>query len=180
VSTLHHCFDAAFPPSQVPSDCDSVLGYVGGSLADHVWTPQEWQPFGDLAQFPCWVCDLTANPVDQARDASAAARKLGWNTGRAMIGDTETAVDPVWWDSFARQLDLLDWVAVDYGSQYYVVQNKPAIMWVADWNGIPNLPDSETWGDQYIANREYQNTTIDLSVINHDLYLLGGEGKRRG
>lgn len=31
--TLHHIFDAAFPPKTVPAGCSGVLGYIGGANA---------------------------------------------------------------------------------------------------------------------------------------------------
>jgi hypothetical protein len=173
--SLHHCFDAAFPPEVAPEHCDSVLGYLGPNPhATHVWTLQEWQRYAHLRQFPGWICNMAGDPVTQAKEAVHAAKILGWHNHRALIGDTETAVNREWWAKFAGEVTANGMVPVDYGSLSFVLQNAARILWVADWDHMPVLqPGQVIWADQYQSGK-----TIDLSVLSNELYLLGGEGKR--
>ena len=180
--TLHHCFDAAFPPAAARKGCDSVLGYIGGAAARNVWTLEEWLRFEHLRQFPAWVPALTENPVVDGKHAAAAARARGWadNHTRAIICDTEIAVNRAWYAAWAREVRDQGYVAVDYGSLSDVLQNAAELLWVALWDDIPALqPGQSIEGDQYANDVPDGNTTLDLSVITEELYNLGGRGPRR-
>jgi hypothetical protein len=133
-TSLARCFDAAFPPSMAPPECRAVLGYIGGEHAAHPWTAGEWDRFGHLIQFPAFVPDMAKNPVAQAAEAVDLAAELGWREHRAIICDTETAVDPSWWRLWSAEITRQRFVPVDYGSLSFVVHNDAEIIWAARWN----------------------------------------------
>ena len=81
--TLHHCFDAAFPPASAPPHCDSVLGYIGGAKEYREWTHAEWLRFSHLRQFPCWVPDVhgSATPAEAGHAAAEKAKRAAYRDG---------------------------------------------------------------------------------------------------
>lgn len=180
-------FDASQPPGSAPPGAECVLGYVGrAGETPHVWTPEEWRRFGHLRQFPCWVPDLSNNPVADAREAVAAVEKLGWArlaqpVTRAIILDGEARQFPAWYGEWAAEVTANEYFPVDYGSAAYVGANFAYSIWAAEWDGIPDLvPGQTVGGTQYAANISWGGTQIDLSVISASMYIRGGEGPREG
>lgn len=176
---LIHAFDAAHPPSRAPEHCDAVFGYIGGGDATRIWTHDEWLRFEHLRQFPLWVPDMTLSPVAQARAAANTAHSMNWHDGRAILTDTEAAVNREWYNAFATQLRNEHYLAVDYGSLSVVLGNAASHVIVAAWDGIADIAAGQTIeGEQYAANLDFDGTKIDLSVISHELLHLGGVGPR--
>jgi hypothetical protein len=175
--TLTRCFDASVAiPKTEPDGCKAVLGYIGGQ-AVHVWTVEEWDRFGHLRQFPCWVADLASSPVTQATDAVRAARRLGWHPLRAIIADLEAVSDPGWWNDWAKTVTSHHYQPVWYGSASVSGDYTADFKWVADWDNDPDLPDG--WAaKQYAVNVDVPGGIVDLSVLAERLVRHGGEGKR--
>ena len=171
--TLTRCFDAAYPPGSVPAGAGAVLGYIGPDpAAYHVWTVAEWQPFAGLRQFPCWVVDYGQRPAQQAMDAFAAMRKLGWRQHRALIYDMEAVVDPSYVATFEAQLERLGPVPVAYESESVIGQNKAKRVWAALWDGRPVLQGG-WWAKQYMSGGG-----LDWSVVSPELLANAGVGRR--
>ncbi len=175
---LTRCFDASLQiPKSAPEGCEAVLGYIGGS-AVHIWTPEEWDRFGSLRQFPCWVADLASSAAKQATDAVDAAKRLGWHDTRAIIADVESASDPSWWDAWAAEVTRLHYQPTWYGSASVAGLYSAKFKWVADFDNNPDLPDG--WAaKQYAANVQVPGGVVDLSVIGDDLVTHGGLGPRK-
>jgi hypothetical protein len=178
-------FDAAIPPLRPPSLCAGVLGYIGGR-ADHVWTPQQWQPFRDMRQFPGWVADLSADPEADADAAVAAALRLGWaadepgDQRRAIILDMETSTDAAWYARAAVRVGVRGFVPVAYGSESTVLQCAASDVLAAAWDDVPDLlPGQTIHGHQYQAQVPIGGTFVDFSIIDEWLYQRGGVGPRR-
>jgi hypothetical protein len=180
--SLTRCFDAAFPPSQVPGGARAVLGYIGSDYPDaerldrdfHVWTAAEWLPFAELRQFPVWECDISQSARASAANAVSEMRELGWSAGRALVGAMETYVAPKWWDAFEREVDSLGMEAVCYGSASTVYGNSAMWYWEALYDGVPQLPG----GRGAVAKQYLSAGSLDWSVIAPALLKLGGTGPR--
>lgn len=180
-------FDAAFPPELAPAGCGFALGYIGTVGPDrldrdeHVWTLQEWQRFAHLRQFPCWVTDFSKSPVASAVDAVELARALGWRSiyGRALVYDTEALVDRAWCVEFEYEIRAHGFEAVNYGSASVVAQNGSALLWIAKWDGDPQLEGGQSVeAHQYAANVGVPGGTVDFSVMSPQLLGHGGMGAR--
>jgi hypothetical protein len=176
---LYKVFDAAVPPATAPPGAQAVLGYIGRpGQTPHVWTLPEWQRFGRLRQFPCWVPDLTAPGNIEADAAIEAAMMLGWAPGqpnpRAIVCDLETHEVPAWYNSWAAGIIDRGFTPVAYGSLSAVLANAADDVWAADWNDVPRLQPGQTiHGTQYVAGG-----AVDWSVIDSWLWDRGGEGPR--
>jgi hypothetical protein len=178
---LTRCFDAAYPPLSAPPGYGAVLGYIGGPYAENVWTLEEWQRFGHLLQFPCYVPDLNGDPYDQAVDACTLATRLGWHVGgdRAIVADTETTIGRDWWAVFADTVTGRHFVPVDYGSLGYVLQNAAERIWAADWDDLAVVPEGQTiLAGQYESGIGFGGSEVDASVLTPELVRLGGRGVR--
>jgi hypothetical protein len=175
---LTRCFDASLQiPKATPEHCGAVLGYIGGS-AEHVWTLEEWTRFSHLRQFPCWVADVRSAAGKQAADAVAAARKLGWSAGRAIVADMESANDPSWWNEWSKAVTGLRYRPAWYGSESVSGGYDASFKWVALWDEDPQLRDG--WAaKQYAANVTVPGGVVDLSVVDESLLIHGGRGARR-
>lgn len=187
INGLYKIFDAAYPPPSAPPGAEGVLGYVGArGETPHIWTPDEWQRFSHLRQFPCWVPDTTANPAKDAAAAIDAVRALGWavmsgGEERAIILDGETGEFAAWYESWANEVLADGFYPVAYGSLHYVDGQFAGSVWAADWDGIPELAAGETvGGTQYSAGVTWEGTKIDLSVISTAMFVRGGIGPRKG
>jgi hypothetical protein len=176
--SLTRCFDASLQiPESAPDGCEAVLGYIGGN-AVHVWTSEEWDRFGKLWQFPCWVADLTSSATTQASDAVAAARRLGWNVTRAIVADLESSTNHAWWDEWAGEVTKLHYQPAWYGSASVAAGYTAKFKWVAEFDNDPDLPDG--WAaKQYAANVQVPGGVVDLSVISEGLIAHGGRGPRK-
>jgi hypothetical protein len=174
---LTRCFDASLQiPKSAPNGCEAVLGYIGGS-AVHIWTQEEWDRFGSLRQFPCWVADLASSATKQATGATEAAKRLGWHEGRAIVADMESASNKSWWDEWAGELTKLHYQPAWYGSASVAGVYTAKYKWVAQWDNDPDLPDG--WAaKQYAANVHVPGGVVDLSVIGEELVTHGGLGPR--
>jgi hypothetical protein len=178
--SLHHVFDAAYPPTTKPSSCDGVLGYIGGARALRVWTHEEWLRFESIRQFPCWVPRGNENPVTDAKNAVAEANKLGWvswDGSRVIVCDLETLELPSWYHQWAEEVNNGGYYAVAYGSASTVTANKASNVWVAKYDGSQALP-SGTHGHQYAEDIRFSNTEVDYSVVDDWLFDRGGVGSR--
>ncbi len=175
---LTRCFDASLQiPETAPDGCEAVLGYIGGN-AIHVWTLAEWDRFGHLRQFPCWVADLASSATQQASDAAEAAKRLGWHEGRAIVADMEEASDAGWWNEWAGELTRRHYQPAWYGVASVVGVYAATYKWVAEFDNDPDLPAG--WAaKQYAANVAVPGGVVDLSVIGEGLIGHGGVGPRR-
>lgn len=176
--TLTRCFDAAYPPSYVPAGAGAVLGYIGADGLDedaHVWTAEEWLPFRGLGQFPVWECNTAKSAEQSAADAVAAMRALGWHLGRALVASMETTNAPRWWDAFEAEVLDLGMVPVCYGSVSTVYGNGAMQYWIADWDGVPVLPDGP---HHVVANQYLSGGGMDWSVVSAELMRHAGRGPR--
>ncbi len=178
-------FDAAYPPQSAPPGCAGVLGYIGGARATRVWTVAEWQRFGHLRQYPCWVPRVGDDPAAEAHGAVAAALRLGWAAHeqftRVIVGDLETGIDAAWWAAFADEVDAAGFAAVAYGSLSTVLLNAAVDVWAASWDDLPELlPGQTIRAKQDQAAVPFGGTQIDLSVIDEWLLARGGIGPRHG
>lgn len=182
--------DAAVPPTTAPAGIEGVMGYIGGARATRVWTVAEWLRFSHLAQFPVYVPDLGADPVAQAHEAVAEALRLGWAAHmppaqtRLIIFDTETLIDRAWYATAASIVGLSGFVAADYGSLAFVLENAAEIVIAAAWvsgSVIPPIPAGQTiQGLQWEANVVVEQTLVDYSVFSPALFARGGTGPRHG
>lgn len=182
--SVHQILDAARPPVTVPAGVQGVMGYIGG-LADHVWTPDEWQPFSHLRQFPVWVAEAGSAEL-QGMGAVRAARALGWapnepgDATRVIIIDMETAVEPAWYKIMAGQVTAGGFVPVCYGSLSTVLGNAAADVLAAAWDGVRAIPPGQDiHGGQYLANVPYAGTRVDYSLFDDWLFNRGGVNARR-
>lgn len=180
--TLHHCFDAAYPPAVVPSHCDSVLGYIGGAKEYREWTLADWRRFSHLRQFPCWVPDVrgSSSPAAAGHAAAAKARSLGWVSSggsRVIVCDLETVEAPSWYHAFATAVNDDGFYCVAYGSLSTVLKNRATNVWGAGYDGSQTLEGQH--GHQYAANVRFDSTEVDYSVIDDWMYERGGVGPRR-
>jgi hypothetical protein len=182
--SLVKVFDASDQiPTTMPPTCHGVLGYIGGR-AEHVWTVAEWNRFATVGNevrlFPCWVADFSRSPVTSALDAAHAAFTRGWSRGRAIVLDTEAAVDRAWVSSWAVELDRTGFIDVNYGSASVVAKNGCPRLWVAAWDNDPVLEGGQAVeAHQYATNVSTAGGVVDLSVVGPVLWPLGGYGKRR-
>jgi hypothetical protein len=180
--------DAAYPPPAVPAGLAGVMGYIGQhGKAYHVWTPQEWQPFHAVRQFPCWVPDFGATPASEAADAVNAAVDLGWaahepaGQTRALVLDMETVVSRSWYAAWAAVVDRMGFAPVCYGSMSTVLANAAANNIVADWDDLASIPAGQTInGVQYRANVSIGSATVDYDLFGSWLMARGGVGPRKG
>lgn len=176
---LHWVFDAAYPPAAAPPGCTGVLGYIGGKRAANVWTLEEWQRFGRLVQFPCYVPDLAAEkPGFAALNACLFAKHLGWapwqSAKRVIVCDLETEVVPAWYAQFAGEVEHQGFTACAYGSLSTVLGNAASDVWAASWDGSAVLLPGQT-----IHAHQYQaGQSVDLSVVDDWLFARGGQGPR--
>jgi hypothetical protein len=180
-------FDAAYPPATPPPSAKGVMGYIGGHRATHVWTPQQWQPFAHLRQFPIWVLDFSADPAAQGRQAVAAAVKLGWAAHwpfldmRAIVVDLETGVDPAKYAAIAAEISVGGFIPVAYGSLSTVTGNNASNLIVANWDDVPRIPAGQDMnGIQYQAEVPFGGTQVDYSLFDDWLMNRGGLGARHG
>lgn len=182
---LYKVFDAAFPPLTAPPGAQAVLGYVGNpGFTPHVWTPDEWDRFAHLRQYPCWLPNLNIPADIDADNCILAVQRLGWAVEpkprtRAIILDLETGLYPDWASEWGIRIAKRGYWPTDYGSMSTVLGNKAHDYWAADWDGIPVVqPGKHINGDQYAASVPWENTTIDLSAIDAELWARGGVGAR--
>jgi hypothetical protein len=183
---LYKGFDASVPPEKTPAGMRFVLGYIGGRTP-HVWSLEEWLSFGTLRQFPCWVADFGAPPEAQADTAAARAVTMGWydNLSRVIVLDSEAIVNRAWYQRWARRLAWRGYLDCNYGSlgssaASGVEANGSRRVWAALWDGDPVLEGGqEVQAHQYEAGVPEQGTAIDLNVMEHALFVLGGGGPRR-
>jgi len=177
--SLIKCFDASEQiPSLAPDGCEAVLGYIGGPEALHTWTLEQWQQFGDLIQFPCWIPDFGGDPATQGTEAAAAASKLGWRRGRAVILDMEAVDDPSFLKAWAAEIKNAKFTPVWYGSGEYSAQATGYIRWLADPDGVAALQPGFD-AVQYAWNVQVPGGVVDLSVVDSRLADIGGRGPRR-
>lgn len=177
-------FDASRPPQTAYPGCVAVGLYIGGNTP-HIATSEEWQRFGDLAQFPYWVGYQEEDPIQHGNACVDSMRALGWEQHalfrRAVIVDEETEVNAAWIDAFAGVVWEAGYETFVYGSLYYVMKNpaKEGYL-VADWDDIPQLPNyPDIIGCQYQADIEWQGTEIDLSVVTPEMLSHAGYGPRK-
>jgi Domain of unknown function (DUF1906) len=176
---LVKCFDASDQiPSAAPSGCEACLGYIGGTKALHIWTLAEWQQFGHLIQFPCWVADFSGNAGQQGSQAAAAATKLGWRAHRAIVLDMEAVDNPSFLSAWAAEVRKAEFTPVWYGSRSSSAQASAYIRWLADPDGVAGL-ESGFHAVQYDWNVTVPGGVVDLSVVDSELAALGGRGPRR-
>jgi hypothetical protein len=172
---LAQCFDAAFPPAKPPLGAAAALGYLGGR-ATHVWTHAEWLRVAHLRQFPAWVLavggQVSGDPVDQADEAVARMRQLGWHTGRALVGDMETSTDTAYWRTFQHQVIARGMTPVCYASLGNIAALAPKHKWAAHYGAGDQLAGDE-WALQYT-----DTGTVDWSVVAAELISHGGIGPR--
>lgn len=178
---LHKGFDASTQiPTHMPAGCTFAAGYIGGNTP-HVWTKAEWDRFGRISGvrlFPIWVADFAADPVQSAKDALAAMRKLGWSPGRALVYDTEDTVDKAWCRAFRHEAGHAQ-VPVNYGSAAVVAGNGDDRLWIAKWDGDPALEGGQgVEAHQYLANVLAAGGVVDFSVMDDQLFRQGGRGER--
>jgi hypothetical protein len=177
--SLIKCFDASEQiPSSTPEGCDAVLGYIGGPEALHTWTLEQWQQFGHLIQFPCWIPDYSGDPATQGSDAAAAAWKLGWRYGRAIILDMESTNDQSFLSAWAAAVKKARFTPVWYGSRVSSAQASDYPRWLADPDGVAALVSGFD-AVQYSWNVQEAGGVIDLSVVDSRLADIGGRGPRR-
>lgn len=184
---LYRIIDAAFPPLEVPPGTDGVLGYVGEvGFTPHVWTVAEWDRFAELGQFPAWLPNLSLPADVDADNAIAAVQALGWAVEpkpftRAVVLDLETGKYPDWSLEWGTRVARRGYWPDDYGSMSTLLGNAAYDYWAADWDGIPLLqPGKRINGDQYAAGIAWENTTIDVSVVDLELWNRRGRGRRHG
>lgn len=189
--TLYNGADAAFPGHPLPPDTDVLAGYIGSPGqgrpdTPHIWTPAEWNfyvsRYPTLRLLPIYVHNYPdADPMADAANAVAAAKRLGWTanrtgTARRIIAlDVETLVDPDWvhkvitgiWDGGYR--------CMVYGSAGYVTRNPAGTgYWEADYTGVrPTALGPLQLGRQYAANGDW-----DLDVFTQAAYDGFGHGER--
>ena len=179
--------DAATPPATVPPGVGGVLGYIGGPKATRTWTLDEWLRFEHLAQLPCYVPDIMADPVAQGEAAVKVALALGWapwqkGAGeRAIVFDLELGANPSWWALLETTVADRGFVAVCYGSMSTVFGNRASYVFGAEWDDIPQIPAGQTLvGCQYRADAPFGGTEVDYSVVDEWLFLRAGGGPRYG
>lgn len=180
------CFDAsAAIPREVPDGCKAVLGYIGTppgmerlDYATHAWTLPEWQLFGHLLQFPCWVANLTSNAAASGRAAAAEARRLGWHHSRAIVGDFEAAHDPAWWDAWSAAVKDEGYKPVWYGSLTNAAAYDADLKWLALYDHIEEIPHGYA-AKQYAGSVTVPGGVVDLSVVGPQLLLHAGHGPRK-
>lgn len=183
---LARIFDAAYPPATVPPGCTGVLGYVSGQRATRIWTPSWWLPFAALRQFPAMVPNFTIETPEQAAlDAVDAVQVLGWAAHepdeRVILVDSETLVEPGWYQRCAEIIGNEGFTPVDYGSESTILLNAAEDVWVAAWDGATVLEPGQTiHAHQYAASVSFGGTQIDLSVADEWLMARGGIGPRNG
>jgi hypothetical protein len=177
--SLIKCFDASDQiPASAPAGCEACLGYIGGTQALHTWTPQEWQRFGHLIQFPCWVPDFGDDPGLQGSQAAEAAARLGWRGGRAIILDMEAVDDRSFLSAWAAEVRKAEFTPVWYGSRVHSGQAARYRRWLADPDGIAALEHGFD-AVQYAWNVQVPGGVVDLSVVDSRLAAMGGRGRRR-
>lgn len=174
-------FDASTQiPARMPAGCTFAAGYIGGSTP-HVWTRDEWNRFAGVSGarlFPIWVADFASDPVQSAKDAVTAMRRLGWSPGRALVYDTEATVDTAWCRAFRREAGH-EQIPVNYGSAAVVAQNGDDRLWIAKWDGDPALGGGQdVLAHQYEANVSAAGGVVDFSVMDDGLFRQGGVGLR--
>jgi hypothetical protein len=184
---LYKCFDASRPPPEAPAGCRAVLGYIGGATP-HVWSLAEWLRFASLRQFPAWLAMLDRDPVAQARQACQTAARMGWvNDGtRVIVCDTEAFTSRPWYQSWKAEVIRAGYLECNYGSlgtpgHPLVELNGSGRIWAALWDADPVLE-----GGQLVEAHQYDDDVpgpggvpVDLSVMEHALFILGGGGPRR-
>jgi hypothetical protein len=177
--SLIKCFDASDQiPSAVPAGCEACLGYIGGVRALHTWTLEQWDRFGRLLQFPCWIADFGGDPAGQGGQAVTAARELGWRTGRAIVLDMESVNDQKFLTAWAGEVRKARYVPVWYGSRVYAGQAAEYMRWLADPDGVAALEPGFD-AVQYAWNVQAAGGVVDLSVVDSKLAALGGRGRRK-
>jgi hypothetical protein len=180
--------DAAVPPPTAPAGIEGVMGYIGGPRATRTWTLADWLRFQHLVQFPVYVPDMGADPVAQALEAVAEAKKLGWaafmpEPGRRVIGfDLETGINRAWYATLAAHVTADGFIPAAYGSLSTVLENAADLVIAAAWSGgsaLPQIPAGQTIGGlQWEANVAVEGTMVDYSVFSPELFARGGVGPR--
>ncbi len=182
---MHQVIDAAYPPETLPPGVVGVLGYIGGRMADHTWTLEQWLPFASVRQFPVWVADTGAPSGSEGWNAVDAAHRLGWSAKmdapdtRLIICDMEMSTDRVWYAGWAAAVTRGGFVPVAYGSLSTVLQVAAADVLAAEWDDLAAIPAGQTiHGKQDRANVPFAGTLIDYCVIDDWFYEKGGVGRR--
>jgi hypothetical protein len=192
---LYSGVDASQPPGTLPAwHVDIICGYVGDASlpgppdTPHIWTPAEWntlyeQSGGRVRMLPIYVHNYPGDPKQDAANAVAAARALGWapnlaGTSRRIIAlDLETMVDR----TYVAMLETYVWdagfAAMPYGSNYYVLQNPPGVgYWVADLvTRAPRYLGAQVQGVQW-----QWGAVWDRSVFSQRVWDGCGVGPRHG
>ena len=182
--------DAAVPPATAPAGIEGVMGYIGGPRATRTWTVAEWLRFQHLRKFPLYVPDLSVSPLNQAADAVARAKSLGWAAfmpepeRRVIVFDTEALVNRSWYAAAAAHVVSEGFIPADYGSLSVVLGNAAELVIAAAWSGgdaLPAVPAGQTIaGLQWEPNVAVETTLVDYSVFLPSLFARGGTGPRHG
>lgn len=186
--SLARMFDASVPPGSPYPGCDAVAGYIGGNTP-HVWSAAEWNHASDngrLPMLPIWVGFGETDPVGHAKQAAAAAVKLGWAphhspSWRAIVADVEAVEETAWLAAFGAQLRAEGFLCWPYMSASALPSDPPGYtVWLAEWNGADNVPAlHDVIAHQYAHDLPYKGTSIDLSAVLSSALVSFGRGPRR-
>jgi hypothetical protein len=167
--------DAAYPQGAL-TDCDIACGYMGGLLATHAWTPQEWEAQTARWRLPIFVPNTALPARQQAKACIQALRDLGVPPGNAYSLDLEAAIAPDWVRLFADTTHAAGWRCMVYGSPGTLFANPPRTgYWVANPTGSPHMYEHPlVRGTQYAWQTDW-----DLSLFDDNLALWeAGTGSR--
>lgn len=141
---------------------------MGGLLATHVWTEQEWQAQTARWRLPIFVPNTAVPPRQQAKACVQALNDLGVPAGKVYSLDLETAIAPDWVRQFADITHHAGWNCMVYGSPSTLFANPPRTgYWVADPTGSPH-----TYEYPLVRGTQYAWLTAwDLSLFDDDLDL---------
>ena len=191
--TLYPGADASHPGAPLPAGTKILAAYVGqpGQGAPdtpHVWAPAEWNEYVDrdrtLRLLPIYVHNYPdANPAEDAANAVAAVKALGWipylhGGARQVIAiDLEVLVAYNWVAELEQAIDDLGFRAIPYGSRSYVVQNPSCFgYWVAQLTSRqPTVLPQGARGIQW-----HWGTSWDLDLFDQGVYDACSTGLRRG
>jgi hypothetical protein len=184
--TLYHAFDASTPPTKPFPGSQIVCGYIGGDTP-HVWTADEWNAasnHGALHMLPIYVVSdpKAVDHLTAAKEAANRAHALGWtrHIGRIIALDSETSDNAAFISQFAHELAREGFATLDYRS-ISILNSHPSGLseWAADYS-LPPLPSSHRQnGFQYAAGIQWDNTRVDVSIFDEDVYDACGRGPRK-